>query len=408
LASQSVPQLENLKFLPDWLKHRRDFQEEYLKCPSFESLDKASICEKPSLKRNKFEKEALLLWVRSIPSLGWISSLRLRQVCEKLQTEYYKKGETLMKKGDPPDFILLLVEGVAGVYIEEGISIVEIKPPNCLGEASIIRKTERTATIIAHSAVKTLRLPGHEFESLLYREKADERRENTKFLQTTPFFSSWASIKLDRLSSKAIVKSYQAGQTIYSQDNAAVNVFVVKSGQVDLQVLVDIESDNKWPTGRNSWEVKQITTTYKRTLRTCNAGDLFGEKEVVKKCRRSMQAVCRQPTVLFIIENEHLFEVFQDRDLNKLIQLNDEEPEISYLKNLVTEDHKKKLCTRKSILDAFGVNPLPYGRSTTHELKTSKISSIASAAIKRYKKQLRVQTVKSSHRLICLSKAPDL
>jgi CRP-like cAMP-binding protein len=408
VTSQSIPQLQNIDFLPDWLKRRRDFQEEYLKCPSFESIDKASICEKPLKHRNRFEKEALLLWMRSIPSLDWISSFRLRQIGEKLQTVYFKEGETLMHRGDPPDFILLLVEGVAGVYNEEGISFIELKPPNCLGEVSLKRKTERTATIIAHSAVKALRLPSHDFDTLLYRDQADECRENTKFLQTAPFFSSWANIKLDRLSSKAIVNSYQAGQSIYSQGNAAVNVYVVKSGVVELQVLVDIESDNKWPTGLNSWEVKQTTTTYKRTVRTCKAGDLFGEKEVIKNCRRSMQAVCREPTVLFIIENDKLYDVFQDRDLHKLIELNDEEPEITYLKNLVTEDHKKKLRTRKSILDAFGVNPLPHGRPTAQELKTTKISSIASTAIKRYKRQLKAQTVRSTHRLICISKAQAL
>lgn len=394
-----------LDFLPDWLKRRKDFQEEYLKCPSFDLVDKALTCEKQPALRNKFEKEALIDWVRKIPDIGWMSNIRLREICDSLYTVNFKEGEILMNKGDNPDHVLLLLEGVVGVYIEEGVCITEVKPPNTMGEAALKGHAERTATVMAHTAVKALRLMTNDYQNIVFKEKAQERRETTRYLASIPFFKEWKTIKLDRLSSKIMVKSYQAGQYVYHQGDSSANMFIVKSGCVDLEVFVEIENQNRWPTGSRNWDVKKTKTLYKRTIRSCRSGDLFGEKEVIKQCVRSMRAGCIEDTVVYIIEHEVLFDVFQERDLNELMSLNEEEPEMEYLKNLVASDQKKQRLTKKSILDAFGVTPLPYGRPITQEIRLGKRYSFASSVIEKHRKQLKAQTVKSTHEMLHVSKA---
>mmetsp|Transcript_15911 Transcript_15911/g.29115 ORF Transcript_15911/g.29115 Transcript_15911/m.29115 type:complete len:482 (-) Transcript_15911:1232-2677(-) len=396
LTSKAQAELSHLDFLPDWLRKRKDFQEEYLKCPSFDLIDKAATCEKPAFIRNRFEKEALLAWVRKIPDLGWMSNQRLREICDRLQTVSFKQGETLMNKGDAPDHILLLLEGIVGVYLEESVCITEVKPPNTIGEAALKGHAERTATVLAHTPAKALRLRSDDYETIVFKEKAQERRDTTRFLASIRFFNSWKTIKLDRISSRIMVKSYQAGQSVFHQGDASANVFIVKSGLVDLEVFVEIEAENKWPVGKKSWEVKKTKTIYRRTVRTCKAGDLFGEKEVIKQCERTMQASCKEDTVIYIIERDLLMDVFQDRDLNDLISLNEEEPEKDYLKNLVASDHSKQDMTKKSLLDAFGVNPLPAGRKTFQEFRLGKRYTMAKQVIQRHRMQLKAQTVKKS------------
>lgn len=395
---------KEIGFLPDWLKKRKDFQDEYLSCPSFDLIDKGSICEKLATNRNRFEKEALLDWVKKLPDLSWMSEKRMREICDKLNTVKYVQGEVLMKKGDEPDYVLFLLEGVLGVYIDEGNWLTEVKPPNIIGEAALKGHKERTATIIAHTNAKGLCLRSADYQTIVYKEKAQERRETTSFLASIPFFSGWKTIKIDRLSSKIMIKSFQAGQNVYHQNDTAINVFIVRSGHVDLEAFVEIETENRWPSGKRSWEVKMTKTIYKRTIRSCLSGTLFGEKEIVKNCQRSMRAVCREDTVLYIVEKDLLFDVFHERELKLLLELNEDEPEDENLRTLVSTDHLRKLKTKQSILDAFGVTPLPYGRPTLEELLQSKRYSMASDIIVRHRKSMSSQRVKSSHELIRVNK----
>jgi CRP-like cAMP-binding protein len=395
---------ESLSFLPEWLKMRKEFLDEYLNCPSFDLIDKAATCEKPADLRNKFEKEALIDWVRRLPDLSWMSSKRIREICDKLTTVKYRQGEVLMIKGDSPDFVVLLLEGVVGVYIEPNEWMAEVKTPNVIGEAALKGHKERTATLVAHTPVVGLRLRSSDYQNVVFKEKTSERREKTRFLASIPYFSSWKTVKIDRLSSKIMVKSFQAGQTVYHQNDSSVNVLVIKSGHVDLEAFVEIEAENRWPTGKKSWDIRVTRTVYKRTVRSCRTGDIFGEKEVIKACRRSMRAVCREDTVLYIIERDLLYDVLQDRDLKQLLALNGDEPEMENLKSVIESDHSRQAKTKKSILDAFGVNPLPCGRPTTSEIKHSKRYLMASTVIQRHRRTLSGQRVKSSHELIRINK----
>lgn len=354
--------LTHREILPEWLRSRKDFSDDYMKFERSELVSISEICERPSMQRSKFEKKELLRWTSQIPDLCWLTEARLRQVCDRLSTNYFMKGEHLTDKGSEANCMYLIVKGLVGVYLDEMTQVATIEPGNSIGEASLRVNGTRTATVVAHTDVTVLHLKKADYDSIALREKLQEQRETCKVLRNTVFFIDLPYNKLERLSSKTIVKGFEKDHIIYSNDDISSSMYVVKSGSVKLEARVKLEQVRQWPSGVRSWEQHKSHKVLSKLLRIVKAGQIFGEKELLKRERRTCSAVTTEKTVLLMV-NEHIFnEDFTQAELLNLASLNESRPNTSCIVNAIAKQATTKRQLRKSLLDGLDFNPCPIGR----------------------------------------------
>lgn len=96
-------------------------------------------------------------------------------VAEQMGEETYAAGEILIRQGEQPERLLVLVDGDAEVHLQEGASdhtISRLAVPCLLGEMGILTAESCTATVIAKSPVRVLTLPAEKLFTLTRRYPA--------------------------------------------------------------------------------------------------------------------------------------------------------------------------------------------------------------------------------------------
>ena len=93
-------------------------------------------------------------------------------VTEQMHEEKYEPGDALIRQGEPPTRMLVLLEGDTTVHVHDGESIHAVsraKAPCILGEMGILSGENCTATIAATTPVRALALPAQNLHSLAAR-----------------------------------------------------------------------------------------------------------------------------------------------------------------------------------------------------------------------------------------------
>ena len=93
-------------------------------------------------------------------------------VAEQMHEERYASGDALIRQGEPPTRMLVLLEGDTTVHVQDGESIHAVsraKAPCVLGEMGILSGENCTATIAATTPVRALALPAQNLHSLAAR-----------------------------------------------------------------------------------------------------------------------------------------------------------------------------------------------------------------------------------------------
>ncbi len=93
-------------------------------------------------------------------------------VADQMSEETYSPGDVLIRQGEPPERLLVLVDGDAEVHVQDGASnhtISRLAVPCLLGEMGILTTESCTATIIAKSPVRVLTLPAEKLLRLTVR-----------------------------------------------------------------------------------------------------------------------------------------------------------------------------------------------------------------------------------------------
>jgi len=96
-------------------------------------------------------------------------------IAEQMDEETYAAGDLLIRQGERPERLLVLVDGDAEVHVQEGTSdhtISRLAVPCLLGEMGILTTESCTATIIAKSPVRVLTLSAEKLFPLTLRYPA--------------------------------------------------------------------------------------------------------------------------------------------------------------------------------------------------------------------------------------------
>jgi tryptophan 2,3-dioxygenase len=92
--------------------------------------------------------------------------------------------EVLFRQGDRADRVYLIVAGTVAVYKERGerrVLIGRVRAGRCVGELALVRRAQRSATVVAETDVRVLEVDGARFLTLL--ESSPALREHMQALE---------------------------------------------------------------------------------------------------------------------------------------------------------------------------------------------------------------------------------
>lgn len=119
------------------------------------------------------EEESMerLLLVRRVPLFSQLTLDQLEAINRLLDEENYLDGEVIVEEGAVGDRLYVLVEGEVEIFrdyqSEERLLLNRQRPVSCLGEMAVLDGRPRSATIVAVSDVRLLRLEGARLKELV-------------------------------------------------------------------------------------------------------------------------------------------------------------------------------------------------------------------------------------------------
>ena len=387
--SASSPSVAAKDLFPDWLASRKDFQDVRTQYERLDNIDCFLVCSKPSTQRTAFETQAVVKLMRSCPFFVSMKDYQLRTISHRFHSVSYKAGQKVIAKGAKADCLYLIVSGRVGIYLEEGVAMDEVMERNVIGETAINTRSIRTATVVAHCAVKALRLTYEDYDLTVFKIKLMDFQAVSSFLRGLEHFQDWNVAKLYRLASVILVMQYKKGQTLYSIGEPASNFYVIQEGQVEVKVEIETERTNRWPVRKDRWEEVRMKRRFEKTLRLCGKGDFFGEQELQSGQARRATAICKTDCILFIIKDEFYREIFSDRQKKALCTKFDQRPDTPQLRISLETEKRDLVQTTEAMLNGLNTNSLPDGRESCAANVNKKRLNWARLLVSRRKTQLR-------------------
>ncbi len=97
----------------------------------------------------------------------------LDAVLENATELHFDEGELLIRQGDPPEFLLVLLEGAARAEVadpaQDSTIVGRFGAGDVIGEMALVTEEPRTATIIAESSGRAFQLPSDAFHRVARR-----------------------------------------------------------------------------------------------------------------------------------------------------------------------------------------------------------------------------------------------
>ena len=107
--------------------------------------------------------------LRSIPLFAKVEPAKLKLLAFTSERLQYLSGDELFRQGDYGDAVYIILEGKADILVDSprGAVIVETLGKNIVGEIAILCDVPRTATVVAHGDLETLRVSKDGFFHLI-------------------------------------------------------------------------------------------------------------------------------------------------------------------------------------------------------------------------------------------------
>jgi CRP/FNR family cyclic AMP-dependent transcriptional regulator len=98
--------------------------------------------------------------LRNIPLFAKVEPAKLKLLAFTSERLRHLSGDELFHQGDYGDAVYIILEGKADILVDrpEGAIKVETLGRNIIGEIAVLCDVPRTATVVAHGDVETLRL----------------------------------------------------------------------------------------------------------------------------------------------------------------------------------------------------------------------------------------------------------
>src|SRR5688500_7547347 len=108
--------------------------------------------------------------LRNIPLFAGLSDAAIGRLRERLRPRRYSEGEVILRAGDPPTEMHIIVEGAARIELDAAWARGRralLGPAQAFGEMSVLSGSPVSATVLAQRDTTTLALSGEDLASVL-------------------------------------------------------------------------------------------------------------------------------------------------------------------------------------------------------------------------------------------------
>ena len=188
----------------------------------------------------------------------------------QLEPEQVSAGNEVFRQGDRAEDFYIIIQGAADVIKENGTSevVAQLAEGDSFGELGLLKGSPRAATVLATQDLRLLRLNRKQFLQIVADSDlaANEigyliqrRFVEQTLLQTMP---SLQMNKLNDVSSEFEIIYYQPGEVVFEEGEAADAMYIIVSGE---------------------FEIVKDDDGHANILKTCTAGQLFGEIGILQR-----------------------------------------------------------------------------------------------------------------------------
>lgn len=116
---------------------------------------------------------------------------------------------------------------------------------------------------------------------VLSNSKAIESGNRQDFLTKCQFLSELSFNRVLEFNNILHEQRFYPGDIVYDQDTETNCFYIVKRGRATIRTIVDIESENKFPSN-NKWKVIKTMKKCMYKVRDLMPGEIFGHEELVE------------------------------------------------------------------------------------------------------------------------------
>jgi CRP-like cAMP-binding protein len=103
--------------------------------------------------------------LKDLPLFGILSDRQRAKLAEHCHGVMVEQGEHLLDEGHSPYEFFVIEHGTAAV-VSRGKHLRDIGPGDFIGEIALLHGKERTASVIATSAVRAIAMSGQDFKEM--------------------------------------------------------------------------------------------------------------------------------------------------------------------------------------------------------------------------------------------------
>lgn len=228
----------------------------------------------------------------------------------KLRARHFAQGEIIIRQGEVGDHFYVIRRGRVEVIQRDAQELEqvvnELVTGDYFGEAALLTREPRNATIRALTPVEALTLNRRDFDRLVRagfkgQDKMDAMLRRVRLLRRIPLFADFESFELRLLAAWLESLAVEAGQVVCTQGEPGDRFYIVEAGEVAVALRL---------TGGAVVEQRRL-----------GPGEYFGEIALLMNVPRTATVTTTQPTRLLALAAEPFNElVAESRSLRRALE----------------------------------------------------------------------------------------
>lgn len=190
-----------------------------------------------ALLQNSTTEEVLDRIIKSVPLLGGLTVLQLREFLLDSEIRFPKKDEKVFERNDYTNTFFMIVEGGVDILVDpEDPSVrVSLDKGNFFGEMGLIAGRRRTATIVANQDCFLIESSRRATIKLINSVASVEREMNRTAIvrQLRTYLSAQLSDEaLQPVLESAELRHFKAGQVLFQEGDPGDGLYILRKGSV--------------------------------------------------------------------------------------------------------------------------------------------------------------------------------
>ncbi|XP_014252563.1 cAMP-dependent protein kinase type II regulatory subunit-like [Cimex lectularius] len=243
---------------------------------------------KDVFKKTDAQRKALIEQTKQVLLFRTLDDRQFSEIIDAMFEKKVEAGDQVIKQGEDGDYFYIIDHGIFEASIKDKLGNKKIiktyNNSGSFGELALLYNMPRSATITAMTDGLLWAMKRQTFRRIVVSNSFKRRKFYEKLIDQVPMFNALESYEKLQLADALVQKSYQIGERILKQGDAADGMYFVMQGEVEISIVDDIGDDVP--------------------LKILKSGDYFGELALVTHQPRAASAFAKGKVDLAYLDVE--------------------------------------------------------------------------------------------------------